>query len=201
MDKIRQIANFLFELNEAKRTPRNGWHKAGVKNSESVAEHSALAAQFAFILAKMENANAEHAAAIALFHDIGEIRAGDHDLISKIYHDKNGAEEKAHNAQTGDLPLAGDLVGYFNERKGRQSPEAVIAKDADLLELAVQARVYEQSGYRSAGLFLKDARAGLKTGSAQKLLNVIEQSNIQDWWQAIPEIATIAGKVFDKKNN
>jgi putative hydrolases of HD superfamily len=199
MEIIKKIVNFLFELNEAKRTPRNGWHRAGIKNSESVAEHLAAAGQIAFVLAQMENANAERAAALALFHDIAEIRTGDEDLISQIYCDKAGSETAALEAQVNDLPMAGSFKNIFKEIKERKTKEAIIAKEADLLELAIRAKIYARSGYKAALFCIDGIRDGLKTDSAQKLLAAIEVSEMEDWWQAIPEISSIAQKLKSKQ--
>ena len=198
MEIIKRIVNFLFELNETKRTPRNGWHRTGVKESESVAEHTAVCAQIAYVVAQMEGANAERAATMALFHDIREVREGDQDWVTRIYRPRD-SQGKTLMAQIGDLPMAGDLAGIFDEMKTRGTKEAVIVADADLLELALQARVYEQSGYRSAKLFIDGMRGRLQTKSSQKLLVKIEQSNIEDWWLAIPEIAAVAVNIFPKE--
>lgn len=191
---FKKIVNFLFELNEAKRTPRSGWHRTGIKNAESLAEHSAVCAQIAFLLGEMEGANAEHCALLALFHDVGEVRTGDEDWISRIYKNKNDSEGKAFLAQSADLPMGGKLKSFFDEIKKQKTKEAIIAKDADLLELAVQAKFYTQSGYGSAALFIDGMRDNLKTESAKKLLVEIEKSKIEDWWMAIPEIRAIAEK-------
>jgi len=201
MDIIKKITNFLFELNVAKLTPRRGWQKIGVKYPESIAEHSALAAQIAFVLAQMENANAERATTLALFHDIGEIRVGDNDWVSRIYQNKNDAEEKAFKAQISRLPAAQNLQQLFGELKAQKTKEAVIAKDADLLELAIQAKVYAESGYRTAPLFIDGMRHNLKTESAKKLFAAIEKNEIADWWLAIPEIAAIAKNIFKNKKS
>ena len=131
MEIIKKIANFLFELNESKRTPRNGWHRAGIKNSESVAEHLAATSQIAFVIAQMENADADHAATLALFHDIAEIRTGDEDLISQIYCDKASSEVKAWEAQASGLPMAESFKNIFKEITERKTKDAIIAKDAD----------------------------------------------------------------------
>jgi len=195
----KKIANFVFELNEAKRTPRSGWHRTGIKNAESLAEHSAVCAQIAFLLGEMESVNAEHCALLALFHDIGEIRTGDEDWVSRIYKNKSDSEGKAFSAQSDGLPMGGKLKGFFDEVKKQRTKEAIIAKDADLLELAVQAKFYTQSGYKSATLFIDGMRNKLKTESAKKLLAEIEKSKIEDWWMAIPEIAEIAEKNSGKK--
>jgi putative hydrolase of HD superfamily len=194
MEIIKKIANFLFELNESKRTPRNGWHRAGIKNSESVAEHSAVAGKIAFVLARMENANAERAATLALFHDIAEIRTGDEDLISQIYCDKASSEVRALEAQVSDLPMSESFKNIFKEIKERKTKEAIIAKDADLLELAIQAKVYAGFGHTPALFCIAGIHNGLKTDSAQKLMSEIEKSKIEDWWQSIPEIANIVKK-------
>ena len=188
----------MFELNEQKRTPRNGWHRAGIKESESVAEHTAVCAQIAYVVAQMEGANAERAATMALFHDIREVREGDQDWVTRIYRPRDN-QGKTLMAQIGDLPMAGDLAGIFEEMKVRETKEAIIVADADLLELALQARVYEQSGYWSARLFIDGMRDRLQTKSAKKLLVKIEQSNIEDWWLSIPEITVVAEKLFKDK--
>jgi len=201
MDTIKKIANFLLELNETKRTLRHGWHRIGVKCPESVAEHTAMATQIAFILARLENADANRAVLLALFHDIGEVRSGDDDWVSKIYHDKNSAETKAYMAQIKDLPIAAELEGIYSELKEQKTKEAIIAKDADLLELAVQAKVYTDSGYRSAPLFIEGMRDSLKTESAKKILAAVTKSHLEDWWLAIPEIAAVAEKIFKTKKN
>lgn len=198
MEKIKQIVNFLFELNELKRTPRNGWHRTGIKDSESVAEHTAVCAQMAYIIALMEGADAEHSATLALFHDIGEAREGDQDWVTRIYRE-TGNKEKASLAQIDGLPMASAFADNILEMKERKTKEAIIAKDADALELALQARIYEQSGYQSARLFIDGMRGNLKTASAKKLLAQIEKSNIEDWWLAIPEIAAAAEKIFRNK--
>ncbi len=199
MDDIKKIADFLFELNESKRTLRHGWHRMGVKCPESVAEHTAATAQIAFILTRLENADAGRAVLLALFHDIGEVRSGDDDWVSKIYHDKNSAEAKAYAAQIKSLPVADELEMIGREMKEQKTREAMVAKDADLLELAVQAKVYADSGYRGAPLYIEGMRGNLKTGSAKKILAGIEKGHLEDWWLAIPEIAAVAEKIFKRK--
>jgi transcriptional regulator with XRE-family HTH domain len=71
------IAGFLIEAGHLKRTPRAGWPIAGVRDPESVAEHSYRTAVIAYVLAVMEGANADRAAALAVFHDVPETRSTD----------------------------------------------------------------------------------------------------------------------------
>jgi len=189
MNPIKRVVNYLLEINNAKRTPRTGWHRLGIRPAESISEHMAATAQIAYILAQMENANAEHAAVLALFHDIGEVRTGDEDWISRIYKNKDGAECAAFKAQIEELPMKPAISRIFEEFKERKTKEALIAKDADLLELAVQAKVYEESGFDGALTCVVGIREKITTASAKKILSILETSHMQDWWMEIPEIS------------
>ena len=102
--ELKKIANFFFELIQLKRTPRSGVTTLGIKNPDTVAEHSLVAAQIAFILGKMEKANAERAALIALFHDNGETRIGDFDKRTAYYLNSKEGEKKAFKEQAQELP-------------------------------------------------------------------------------------------------
>ena len=71
------IARFGYELGLLKRIRRSGWWHAGVRDPESVAEHTMRAVQLAAIIAVEEGADPERAAFLALWHDTQETRTGD----------------------------------------------------------------------------------------------------------------------------
>ena len=98
------IARYLFELGQLKRVRRSGWWVAGVDQPESVADHSFRCAAIAYLLAELEGANPERAAAIALFHDTGETRVNDQHRVGKTYVNWDGAEEKVVEDQLHRLP-------------------------------------------------------------------------------------------------
>jgi putative hydrolases of HD superfamily len=56
-DGMNSVANFLFETGTLKNHKRTGWWIAGVKDPESVAEHSWRAALLASIIAELEGAD------------------------------------------------------------------------------------------------------------------------------------------------
>jgi len=154
-----------------------------------VAEHCFVAAQIAYILAKMEKANAERAALLALFHDNGESRVGDLHLIQRCYLDSKQAEKRAFFEQTEGLLKDEDLKVIFEEFEKGKTLEGIIAQDADKLELAVQAKCsIDMGGNKSIHLWIDRIRALLRTNSAQKLLGIIEKTDMNEWWQLIPEI-------------
>lgn len=192
---FKKVANFFFEVQVLKRIPRSGLKNVGIRNSDSVAEHIFLTSQIAYVLAKMEKINAEKAALIALFHDNGEVRIGDADLLAKIYLNTNGAEEKAFFDQIKNLPGEKEIKTLYKEWVRKDTSEAVIARDADLLELALQIKCFLDLGNKLLPIWLKFIKAHLKTKSAKKLLEIIEKTNIDDWWREIPEIkAQLRGK-------
>jgi putative hydrolase of HD superfamily len=143
------VAAFLIEAGHLKRTPRAGWPIAGVRDPESVAEHSYRTAIIAYVLATMEGANAERAATLAVFHDVPEARSGDIPSTGKRYLRMAPAVDIAAE-QTANLPtsLAESVRRLIGEFEGKVTPEAVCAKDADKLECLLQAREYQAQGFR-----------------------------------------------------
>lgn len=71
------VANFAFELGMLKRMRRAGWWHVGVRDPESVAEHSLRVAQLASLMAAIEGAEPGRAALLAVWHDSQETRTGD----------------------------------------------------------------------------------------------------------------------------
>lgn len=74
---MEKTINFLIKASELKETPRTGWVWAGVKNPETIAEHTFRLAVAAWFLAEEKKINILRAIKIALFHDICEVYAGD----------------------------------------------------------------------------------------------------------------------------
>ena len=65
----------------------------------------------------------------------------------------------------------------------------MVAWDADKLELAVQAKCsLDMGSNKSVQLWIDRIRTLLKTKSAKKLLEIIEKTDMNEWWQAIPGI-------------
>ena len=188
MDILKKVVNFFFELSVLKRIPRSGWRNIGIENPNSVAEHVFSTTQIAYILGKMEKINAERAALIALFHDNGEARIGDENVIAKLYSgaNKDRAEKKAFFDQIKDLPGEKEIKEISEEWERKETPESIVARDADTLEAAIQAKCYLDSGNKLAKLWIKWYKSRVKTKSAKKIIEAIEKTNIDEWWKEIP---------------
>ncbi|HTY08285.1 MAG TPA: HD domain-containing protein, partial [Candidatus Edwardsbacteria bacterium] len=168
---MRPIANFLYEVGVLKQVKRSGWWLAGVKDPETVAEHSYRAAVIAYFVARLERADAEKACAIALFHDTHEARVQDLHKVAQRYVDMAHAEHTAIVEQVEPLPDAvrGEVKALKDAFTGTQLPESQIARDADYLECLAQALEYKAQGNRQVDDWIANCKKRLVTKSAQRL--------------------------------
>jgi len=145
------IVDYLFEIGILKKVKRSGWWFAKIKDPESVAEHVQRAAVIGFILGKIEKVNAEKCALLVLFHDNHETRILDLHKVADRYLEKKKAEVQAHTEQIKQLPteIGKEILSLFTEYENQQSKEAIIARDADLLECAITAKEYIEIGYQN----------------------------------------------------
>ena len=74
---MKEIVNFLIEVNKLKELPRTGLVTWGVKNPVTVADHIFRAAFTFWLLGRKKSLNIERAIKFALFHDLCEVYAGD----------------------------------------------------------------------------------------------------------------------------
>ncbi|GAB3135947.1 HD domain-containing protein [Amycolatopsis sp. NPDC004378] len=164
------LAAFGYELGLLKRVRRSGWWHAGVRDPESVGEHSLRAAQLAALIAAEEGASPERAAFLAIWHDTQETRTGDLPLTATDYLRKPEPREITAD-QTASLPARSqELVRTaVDEYETRSSAESVCAKDADKLEMLLQALEYRDVGVQRVDEWIESARKGLKTETARKI--------------------------------
>lgn len=194
MDKTQKenIKKFLSEIQVLKRVKHEGMRFAGVENPDSIAEHSAISAQIAYLLGQLEGADAEKCALINLFHDNEEIRIGDHHKIASRYLNTNEAEIKAEKEHYSNLPLemAKELFGLQEEKRKRNTKEGIIAQDADWLEVALKAKVYLERGYKGCQVWIDRVEEALETESAKRILAEIkkEPDFINCWWRGLEKM-------------
>jgi putative hydrolase of HD superfamily len=164
------LAAFGYELGVLKRVRRTGWWHAGVRDPESVGEHSLRTAQLAALIAAEEGASPERAAFLALWHDTQETRTGDLPLTAVDYLEKPEPREITADQTAALPPRSRSLVrAAVDEYETRQSAEALCAKDADKLEMLLQALEYRDIGVQRVDEWIESARKGLKTETARKI--------------------------------
>ncbi len=181
-----------YEWGQLKRLPRTGRLRAGVERPESIAEHSLRAAMLAWTLAGLEGANQERAATLALFHDSQESRTTDLDYVGRAYlHATSNVEITAEQTARLPRPLAAGLRGLVAEHEGRASLEADCARDADKLEMLLQARAYAEQGYTHMEPFVESALAALRTRSG-RLAEAALRVSPAAWWESFTRGTAVA---------
>ena len=181
------IAKFLYEVGQLKRVKRSGWWIAGVKDPETVAEHSFRTAVIAYLLARLEGVDPGKAVLMALFHDMSETRTNDAHRIVRRYADWEDVDKKAINEQCTRLPdeMGKQMVTLFEEFEKEVSPEAKVVRDADLLECIVQAREYQTLGYGDVIDWIFNAQKSLKTDSAKRIAAECVNTEPKEWWRGL----------------
>lgn len=164
------LAGFAYELGLLKRIRRSGWWHAGVRDPESVAEHTMRAAHLAALIAAEEGADPARAAFLALWHDSQETRTGDLPHTATAYLTKPDPRQITAD-QTEQLPersrrMVRDAV---DEYETRQTLEARCAKDADKLDMLLQAVEYREAGVKRTDGWIDSARKGLNTETSRRI--------------------------------
>ncbi len=116
------VAAFLFEMGHLKRLARAGWALLGIRQPETVAEHSFRAGAVGIALAALEGADVGRTAVLCLLHDAHQTRNGEVLSVARGY--VTAAVPTAVTAhQTSAMPGAmGNLPG--SRRRVRGWPDA-----------------------------------------------------------------------------
>lgn len=188
MNQYRRLANFLFEVGTMRKLPR--MHRQTLltdDTSDTIASHSFRVALIGWLLAKAEGADPYKVVMMALLHDIAEARTGDHNWVHKRY--VKIFNREVHAEQLGTLPFP-DLKQLIDEYQERKTKEAIITKNADLLDEILLLREYEWQGNREATVWLhgKSGQRGnaqlkkLTLPRARKLGQAIYTVPPSAWW-------------------
>lgn len=186
MDQYRRLANFLFEVGTMRKLPR--MHRQTLltdDTSDTIASHSFRVALIGWLLAKAEGADPYKVVMMALLHDIAEARTGDHNWVHKRY--VKVFDEEVNAEQLGTLPFP-DLKELIDEYQERKTPEAIITKNADLLDQILLLREYEWQGNREATVWLR-GKSGQRSNAQLKKLTLPRARKLGRAIYAVPPSA------------
>jgi putative hydrolase of HD superfamily len=188
-EKEIKLLNFIAEAGMLKRVRRSGWWVLGIKDGETVADHSFRCAVIGYVLARMENINPCKVLLMTLFNDMHEARINDLHKMSQRYVDVEKAEDRAFSEQIELLPagIRQELSEMRCEYNEQSTKESIIARDADILECLIQAKEYEEQGFKSAIKFMKRAPGYLRTESAKKLWSLAKSADLNEWWDELSD--------------
>ena len=175
-----RLVEFLFEVGMLKRTPRSGWQFLG-SGSETVAEHVFRVAMIAFVLGRLDDSvDADHVVKLALVHDLPEARTGDLNYVNQKY--VTADEERAAADMSAGLPFADELRGLLAEYRAEETPESIVAHDADQLEMLLELKEQVDKGVPGASDWTPFVLRRLRTENAQSLAQRILEGNAASWW-------------------
>ena len=135
----------LLECLALKALPRAGWVRKGLADPESVAAHSWGVAWLVLTLCP-PGVDRGRALAIAILHDLAEVRVGDltpHDPVSKA--EKARREDAAFDALVAPFPHVAELRALYAEYADAATPEGRFVKACDKLDMALQAQSYQSN--------------------------------------------------------
>jgi len=140
----------LLDAHRLKRTPRTGWVMRGVTDAESVADHSFGVAFISLILAEMvdQPLDKTRLLTIALLHDLPESVISDLPTPALVHFPpgaKRTAEMEALSKLLRRSSCAGQWHAWWREFEDGTSIEGRLVRDADRLDMLIQAHVYEQT--------------------------------------------------------
>ena len=141
------ISEFFFQIAGLKKLPRSGWKiKAGLNNSESVAEHSYMMSVMAMVLSDLKSLNSEKVIKMSILHDWAESKIGDF-MPDEIGYDKKSELENYAMTEILELlpqTIQSDYQNIWDEFLTRDTPESRLVHELDKLEMALQAKIYEK---------------------------------------------------------
>ena len=178
--RLERLADLLNEVGMLKNTPRSGFAFLG-SGEENVAEHSFRTSIIGYILARLAEIDPAKVVMLCLFHDVHEARTGDMNYVNYRY---NTADEKAalRDAFEG-TGLEREAMEFWNEFNEKSTPEAMLAKDADQLDLLCTLQMELSKGNDSAREWIESLLARLLTPEGGELAEAILSTDPNGWWR------------------
>lgn len=176
------VVAFAYEMGVLKRLRRAGWWHVGVRDPESVAEHSLRVAQLAALIASEEGGDPARAAYLGMWHDSQETRIGDIPHSARPYVEV-ASNERITEDQTAGLPdKAGKSIREaVLEYETSETVEARCAKDADRLECLMQAVEYREAGYQRVDGWIESSLARIQTSFGRRLAEAALRTSPLAW--------------------
>ncbi len=204
MAEASELLRFVRAIGRLKTLRRQGWIDRGVREPESVADHSFRLALMAWVLAQRRpDLDATRAMLLALVHDVAEAIAGDRTPFDAalqagaepavlfrqrpVYDPeaearKTAAERAALRELAALLPepVGERLIEAWEEYEAAQTPEARFVRQLDKLETVLQALEYRE---RQPDLIIDSFILGaLDEVTDRSLRELLEQALAEAGW-------------------
>lgn len=174
-ESTRRLRTLFEHAAMLKTTRRSGWaEKLGLESAESVADHSYVTALMATVYADMAGLDVSKIARMSLLHDLAESITGDI-IPEEMPASQKAVKEGVAMASILEMFPKGVRQMYadaWDEYCAAKSPESVLLKQVDKLEMALQADRYARSGAGDIETFMRTARRGVHDPELLTMLDV-----------------------------
>jgi len=170
------VLNLFAAVASLKSVRRKGWVLRGVKDAESVADHSLAVAVLSAAIAASRGLDPGRAALIAVLHDIVESVTGDLTPDEKASMGATRLREVEREAIEKVMDGAPDEVKRvflqsLRDYEDGSSPEGRIVRDVDKLEKALQALLYrDELGTSGVEEFVSSALSEIRDPEIRSLV-------------------------------
>src|SRR3989338_10470018 len=169
------LLKFFADVGKLKTLKRAGWVIRGIKNAESVAEHSYRTAVLAMAIAdklKISSKNKLQLIEMALIHDLGEAYVGD--IVpeqSTSKQKKHLLEKKAQQKIFANLENGEYYYKLWLEYERSETKVSKLLHQLDKLEMVIQALEYQKlHKQKKFDEFIQSAREKIVDKEIKKLL-------------------------------
>ncbi|MGY5147652.1 MAG: HD domain-containing protein [Candidatus Nitrosopumilus sp. bin_7KS] len=175
------ILDFFKTVINLKKIHRQGWvDKLSVSHPESVADHTYSMAMMGMIISDLENYNFEKIIKMILLHDLAESKIGDYTPGQIDLEEKNEIENEVFLKILEDLPalIKSQYQIIWKEYLENSSSESQIVHQLDKLEMALQAKTYQNEGHSTEKLetFFESAKKDINHPKLKEIFrNIIEE--------------------------
>jgi putative hydrolase of HD superfamily len=158
--RVASVAQLLLLAGSLKDLPRMGWRLVGIKDCESVAEHSYRVALVALVLSeRVGGIDRAKLLAMAILHDLPESLVTDLPRAAVHLIGRQAKQQAERDAWAKLTPPEAELNGWralWEEFEAGETAEAKLVRAADRLEMLFQAYEYERTGYANLATFWQD---------------------------------------------
>lgn len=146
--------DYLLRAYRLKDEPRAGWLLRGVADPESVADHTWGTALLCFLFAEEAGVRAGEAIEIALLHDLAEAEIGDVPSLAdeaartmpEAEKARLEAKAMAHLEAIWPAAATARVRERWQAYEDRGSAAALFVRDMNLIDMCLQALIYERDG-------------------------------------------------------
>lgn len=173
---ITPIIRLFYDFSQLKNLYRQGWLHNGVPEAEceSVADHSFGVALLGYVLAKeyRPDLDADLVMRLGLFHEIGEIHAGDLTPRDSVSTGEKSDREFAGVKQVfSHMKVPQQYVDIWRQYENQVTLESVFVHQVDKLEMALQASLYERLGNTGLDEFFPYVKERLASPELKSVLD------------------------------